>query len=217
MEVDSIFVLVRSVSRYCTGTCSYRWNNMAYCTHKNTTMNKLTTKDAIEKASLDILPVSKSNDTIDAIRVVAKQLADRVYDDMQEEVERLKKELAKFSKPLNVESKYPLEIWVNIYNLWKPDSWDIHTTENGAVKNSIGAPTHLYVHESKLSTVRAELSDMETRAISAEVAIDMVRADTLKEVLKYLDKLYGNSMESAEENLLVHIDNHIASLLNAKP
>lgn len=42
----------------------------------------------------------------------------------------------------------PKEIWVNIYNPIKPNSWDIHTTEKAAVVNSIGAPTHRYIHES---------------------------------------------------------------------
>ena len=48
----------------------------------------------------------------------------------------------------------PKEIWVNIYNPIKPNSWDIHNSEKSAVINSIGAKTHRYMHESLLHNDR---------------------------------------------------------------
>jgi hypothetical protein len=48
----------------------------------------------------------------------------------------------------------PLMIWANIYNPIKPNSWDLHHTEASAVKNSIGAKTHCYIHESLLGNDR---------------------------------------------------------------
>jgi hypothetical protein len=51
----------------------------------------------------------------------------------------------------------PIEIWVNVYNPIKPNSWDIHSTENGAVINSIGAPTHCYKHESVVNNILSEI------------------------------------------------------------
>lgn len=48
----------------------------------------------------------------------------------------------------------PLMIWANVYNPIKTDSWDLHHTEASAVKNSIGAKTHCYVHESLLGNDR---------------------------------------------------------------
>lgn len=49
----------------------------------------------------------------------------------------------------------PLMIWANIYNPIKPDSWDLHHTENGAVINALGGvKTHCYIHESILGNDR---------------------------------------------------------------
>jgi hypothetical protein len=49
----------------------------------------------------------------------------------------------------------PLMIWANIYNPIKPNSWDLHHTENGAVINAIGGvKTHCYIHESVLGNDR---------------------------------------------------------------
>jgi hypothetical protein len=49
----------------------------------------------------------------------------------------------------------PLMIWANIYNPIKPNSWDLHNTENGAVINAIGGvKTHCYIHESVLGNDR---------------------------------------------------------------
>jgi hypothetical protein len=45
-------------------------------------------------------------------------------------------------------------IWANVYNPIKTDSWDLHHTEASAVKNSIGAKTHCYIHESLLGNDR---------------------------------------------------------------
>lgn len=49
----------------------------------------------------------------------------------------------------------PLMIWANVYNPIKPDSWDLHHTENSAVYNAIGGvKTHCYIHESILGNDR---------------------------------------------------------------
>ena len=49
----------------------------------------------------------------------------------------------------------PLMIWANIYNPIKPNSWDLHHTENGAVINALGGvKTHCYIHESILGNYR---------------------------------------------------------------
>jgi len=49
----------------------------------------------------------------------------------------------------------PLMIWANIYNPIKPNSWDLHHTEKGAVINAIGGvKTHCYIHESILGNDR---------------------------------------------------------------
>ena len=52
------------------------------------------------------------------------------------------------SPSIEKEDDFPLKIWANIYNPLKTSSWDLHKSENAAVKNSIGAKTHLYIHES---------------------------------------------------------------------
>jgi hypothetical protein len=67
-------------------------------------------------------------------------------------------ELEKLSQPLVSGSlpsdDVPLMIWANVYNPIKTDSWDLHHTEASAVKNSIGAKTHCYIHESLLGNDR---------------------------------------------------------------
>jgi len=71
---------------------------------------------------------------------------------LMEDYAALRKPLVSGSLPSD---DVPLMIWANIYNPIKPNSWDLHHTENGAVINAIGGvKTHCYIHESVLGNDR---------------------------------------------------------------
>ena len=75
--------------------------------------------------------------------------------------EALQSESEQPSPSIEKEEDFPLKIWANIYNPLKTASWDLHKSENAAVKNSIGAKTHLYIHESIANNHLDELEKLE--------------------------------------------------------
>jgi BMFP domain-containing protein YqiC len=122
------------------------------------TMNKLTTKEAIEKAVSEIPDYEISDSPYGSIQ----DFANRVFEDMQEEVSKAKDEMIEYRNRV------------------------------------MGLQTLYDMNTEKIETLTTKLTT--------------TRADTLKEVLAWVEKLEANSPDYAEAR--DEIEAHINQLLN---
>jgi hypothetical protein len=126
-------------------------------------MNKLTTKEAIEKAADKKYPTYSNRTKNDTYLEIWMDAANRVFDDMQEEVQSIKH---------RINSHYG----------------------GGFTEEDI------------------QLAHYKKKSEELEAQLTTTRADTLKEVLAWVEKLEANSPDYAEAR--DEIEAHINQLLN---